>query len=109
MTEIWQRAYVPNQQGRRTDRVDMLFMAHLRESGAGAGKFSVTIKDISVTGFRCETTFGLQPGTRVWITIPGLSGLESEVVWKKDFMYGCKFASPLHVAVLDHLTKRNLI
>ncbi len=106
MTEVWHRAFVPNQLGRRTERLDLLFMAQLRESGAGAGKFAVTIKDISVTGFRCETSFGLRLGTRVWVTIPGLNGLESIVVWKKDFTYGCKFASPLHIAVLDHIAQR---
>jgi PilZ domain len=109
MTEIWQRAFVPQQTGRRTERKDMVFMAQLRESGAGSGKFSVTIKDISVTGFRCETNFALRPGSRVWLTIPNLSSLESIVIWRNDFIYGCKFAAPLHIAVLDHLAQRALI
>jgi hypothetical protein len=101
-----QRAPVLQHEGRRSTRVDLVFMAQLRESGAGAGRFAVTIKDMSVQGFRFETSFGLQADTRVWLTIPGLAPLEAEIMWKDGLSYGGKFAAALHVAVLDHITKQ---
>jgi hypothetical protein len=86
---------------RRAERLDVTFTASLREHGAT--KFTVKVIDLSITGFRCETSFSLRPETRVWLTIPGLSGLEAQVAWKDGFRYGCAFIQPLHNAVLMHI------
>jgi PilZ domain len=88
-------------ESRQAERLDVTFSAGLREHGTT--KFSIKVTDLSVTGFRCETSFTLTTGTRVWLTIPGLSGLEAQVAWRDGFRYGCAFIQPLHQAVLSHI------
>jgi PilZ domain len=85
--------------------MDLVFRASLRERGAS--KFDITVKDLSVTGFQCETSFMLRVGGKVWLTIPGLQPLESEVVWADSYRFGCAFLSPLNAAVLDHIAKQS--
>lgn len=104
MSSSYQRPVSTGQEGRRTARYEMKFRASLREQGTS--KFDVTILDLSVTGFRFKCSFNLRDGTRVWLTIPGLSALESEVVWHDGYSYGCAFTSPLYPAVLDHIAKQ---
>jgi hypothetical protein len=86
---------------RAARRLDVRLKASLRETGCS--KFTIDVKDLSVTGCRIETSFTLTPGTSVWITIPGLAALEAEVAWAKGFSYGCRFYQSLHIAVLDHI------
>jgi PilZ domain len=90
-------------EARRADRLDVAFPAFLRESGTT--KIAVKVTDLSVTGFRCETSFTIAPGTTVWLTIPGLAGIEANVAWRDRFLYGCSFKMPLHVAVFDHVAR----
>jgi PilZ domain len=89
---------------RRAQRLSIAFPAMLREPGTT--KFQVMVKDLSVTGFRCETSFTMYPGSTVWMTIPGLNGLEACVAWKDGFKYGFAFVAPLHVAVFDHVIRQ---
>ena len=91
-------------EARRADRFPLLINAALRE--LGSTKFNVDVRDLSVTGFRCETSFTLRIGARVWLTIPGLSPLESQTMWRDKYVYGFAFTAPLHPAVLDHLAKQ---
>jgi PilZ domain len=86
---------------RRASRLDLDFDAMLREPGHT--KFSVKVKDLSVTGFRCETSFTMMRSATVWLTIPGLSALEATVAWKDGFRYGFAFVAPLHAAVFEHV------
>ena len=104
MAESWRSRTVPNHEARRTERYDLAFRASLRERGAS--RFTVTVRDLSVTGYKCESSFPLAVGSRVWLTIPGLAPLESIVVWKSEFHYGCAFGAPIHVAVLDHIARQ---
>jgi PilZ domain len=90
-------------EARRADRIDVAFPAFLRE--AGTTKFAVKVIDLSVTGFRCETSCTMTEGKSVWLTIPGLSGIEATVAWRDRFRYGCRFNAPLHVAVFDHIAR----
>ncbi len=90
-----------NEEARRADRLGVTIKASLREHGTT--KFEVKVIDLSLTGFRCETSFTLNPGTRVWLTIPGLGGLEARVAWRDRFLYGCAFIQTLHPAVLSHI------
>lgn len=87
--------------GRRAERLDVRLKASLRETGLT--KFDVSVIDLSVSGFRFETSYNLYPETRVWLTIPGMAGLESIVAWRDHYRYGCRFVSLLHVAVFDHI------
>jgi hypothetical protein len=91
-------------EARRARRIELAFRASIREPGTT--RFEISIKDISVTGFRFASSFSLRPGAKVWLTIPGLAPLEASVVWARNFTYGCAFFQPLHAAVLDHVTKQ---
>jgi hypothetical protein len=93
-----------NGKPRDSQRLEVLLHASLRETGCS--KFGIDIYDMSVTGCRLETSFRLDPETRVWITIPGLAALEAEIAWRNGYVYGCRFIQPLHVAVLDHVVRR---
>jgi hypothetical protein len=88
---------------RRTDRYVLEFRAFLR--ARGGTKFTIELHDLSVTGFRCGTSYLMNDGDQVWLTIPGLEAREARVVWRSGFDYGCEFIEPLHIAVLDHIAK----
>lgn len=76
--------------------------AQLRDRGAS--KFAIRVVDISTTGFRAECEFRLYEGALVWLTLPGMAGLEARVAWRDgNFLYGFVFAQPLHEAVLDRI------
>ena len=91
-------------EGRKAERIDLTIGAAVREPGSG--NFSILIKDLSVSGFRCDTSHPLNPGARVWVTMAGLAPLEAEVRWRDGFYYGFSFVRPLYPAVLDHIAKR---
>lgn len=86
-------------------RLDVRLQAGLREPGS-AQRFEVDVIDLSVTGFRCETSFTLAIGQPVYLTIPSFGPLEAVVVRRNRFTYGCQFERPLHAAVFDHIAAR---
>lgn len=90
--------------GRRAERLDVKMKAALR--AAGAAKFEIDVHDISIVGYRFNSVSKLNVGDRVWLTIPGMGGLESTVVWRENYLFGCEFMSPLHMAVFDHVLKQ---
>lgn len=90
-----------NHDGRRAERLNIFMKASLRESGCT--KFDVQVLDMSISGIRFETAYSIAPSTRVWLTIPGLAGLEAIIAWQDRYRYGCYFVTPLHVAVFDHI------
>jgi hypothetical protein len=87
---------------RRGLRLDVRLAAGLREPGSSQ-RFDVDVLDLSIVGFRCETSFTLTPGSAVFVTIPGLGPLECSVAWRAGYVYGCAFDRPLHNAVFDHI------
>jgi|CXWL01.1.fsa_nt_gi hypothetical protein len=111
-TGIWVNTMSPNEalarnwnhDGRRTERLGVQMKAALRS--AGAIKFDVDVRDMSVAGFRFDTVYTLKVGARVWLTVPGLQALESKVMWCEGFHYGCAFVAPLHTAVFDRIVSQ---
>jgi PilZ domain len=100
------RSAVQQQDNRRAMRLDVRLAAGLREPGTSQ-KFEVTIIDLSVTGFRCETSFNLSIGQLVFVTIPTLGALEAVVMRRDGFVYGCAFERPLYTAVFDHIVRQH--
>ena len=86
---------------RRALRKAVRLTAQLRDRGTT--RFAIDVIDLSTTGFRAETSFTLYEGSTVWLTLPGLAGLEARVAWREGVRYGCAFAQPLHQAVFDHI------
>lgn len=94
---------VPDADDRRALRQPVQLAAQLRDRGAA--KFAIRLIDLSLTGFRAESSSILHEGVLVWLTLPGMAGLEATVVWRDGFLYGCAFSTPLHPAVFDHIVR----
>lgn len=90
--------------GRRAERLGVQMQAALRPSGST--RFDVDVIDMSVVGVGFGTASNLNIGDRVWLTVPGMAGIESHIVWRRGHRYGGEFVSPLHVAVLDHIVRQ---
>lgn len=86
---------------RRQRRVAVAMAARLRDRASN--KYDVHLRDLSVTGFRAEAHYGLDAGGIVWLTIPGMNGLEATIAWRRGNVIGCHFRQPLHPAVFDHI------
>ncbi|HYI65274.1 MAG TPA: PilZ domain-containing protein [Allosphingosinicella sp.] len=94
----------PQQKGRKSERVTLELGAGLRQRG-GSG-VSIQIVDLSVDGFRASTHLNLEPGTDVWLRLPGLEPYQAKVAWAKGQYVGCCFDRPLHPAVLEMIVRR---
>ena len=90
--------------GRKSERVALALGAGLRQRG-GTG-VAVEILDLSTDGFRASPHLALEPGTDVWLRLPGLEPYQAQVAWAKGQYVGCAFARPLHPAVLDMIVGR---
>jgi hypothetical protein len=86
---------------RRALRKAVRLTGQLRDRGST--KFSIDVIDLSTTGFRAETTARLHEGALVWLTLPGMAGLEAKVAWIDHLQCGCSFTQPLHPAVFDRI------
>lgn len=99
------RQQLARRDNRYAARLDVKLDAALRELGSSQ-RFDIHVEDLSLTGLRFCTSFRLQPGQLVSVTIPGLAALEARVAWTEGSNYGCAFDRALHVAVFDHLVAR---
>lgn len=103
-TDTMGRYHVVAQEDRCAPRTSVNIPSTLRPSGSGG--FSVLVTDLSLAGFACQAVTGMPPGTLCWLTLPGLAGLQAEVVWNNGSMVGCAFARLLNPAVLDLIVSR---
>lgn len=91
------------QEDRSAPRTKLRIPAQLRPSGFTG--FSIIVKDLSLSGFAAEALTGMKAGTRVWLSLPGLAGLQAEMVWNDGTMVGCSFTNLLNPAVLESILK----
>jgi hypothetical protein len=94
-----QLAILPVVEGRTADRRIVNLAARLREPGATIAEAEVM--DLSTDGYMAVTDLGLEPGTTVWLKLPGLEAQNSRVVWTEGGRTGFQFATPLHQATID--------
>jgi hypothetical protein len=92
------------QEDRSAPRVKLHIPAQMRPSGSPS--FSVVVKDLSLSGVACEALTGMSAGTRVWLTLPGLSALQAKIVWNDGTMVGCEFDTLLNLAVMENVLAR---
>ena len=92
------------QEDRSAPRVRLGIPATMRPSAASG--FKVIVKDLSLSGVACEALTGMKAGTRVWLTLPGLSSLQAEIMWNDGTMVGCAFTNLLNPAVLENVLAR---
>ncbi len=70
----------------------------------GGYKTKVEVVEISQTGFRMECLAHISESQIIFLTMPNFQQLEARVIWQTEWLYGCQFARPLHVAVFEHIT-----
>jgi hypothetical protein len=91
--------------GRTAERRIVGIRAHLREFGGD--RLDVDVEDLSTTGFRIDSVYGIAVGARVYLTIPSFAPLEAFVAWRQKSGYGCQFVRPLHPAVFELIAARH--
>jgi hypothetical protein len=92
-----------NNVARRTcSRENVVISADIRVPGGHKNK--VEVVEISQTGFRMECLAHIANGQTIFLTMPNFQQLEARVIWQTEWLYGCQFARPLHVAVFEHIT-----
>ena len=83
------------QEDRCAPRAQVQIAAKLRRSSEAA--FNVQVLDLSCAGFSCEAVTSIKPGTICWLSLPGLSGMQAEVVWNDGKRTGLRLNSPISI------------
>jgi hypothetical protein len=92
------------QEDRSGPRSKVQMRAALR--GSGSPSFPIEIFDLSISGFSCEAVTSLRAGAICWVTFPGLTSLQAEVIWNDGIRVGCALSNLLAQPVLDRLIGR---
>ncbi len=92
------------EEDRCAERHKVAIPARLRFSCASS--FTVEVRDLSLAGFGCDALLTMHPGTRCWLTLPGLGALEAETVRNDDRGLGCAFSSLMSPAVVDRFVAK---
>jgi hypothetical protein len=103
--DVRDKYFVTAQEDRCAPRIQLRIAAILRASGSPG--FSIIVTDLSLAGFACEAVTGISAGAVCWLTLPGMTGLQAEVVWNTGQFVGCSFADLLNGAVLDSIIARH--
>ncbi len=61
----------------------------------------VILSDVSTGGFRIALDEPLSPGSPLTLQMDGFEPIEAFVVWQDGDQLGCRFAKPLHPALVD--------
>ena len=78
---------------RREPRVELSADIPLRELGASA--VDARLINISSHGFMAETKDDISAGSRVWLTLPGVTRVNALIVWAQGGRIGGEFAEPI--------------
>jgi hypothetical protein len=78
---------------RREPRIELQAAVPLRELGHPA--VDARLLNISSRGFAVETDALIEPGSRVWLTLPGLPRANARVVWARSGRIGAEFAEAI--------------
>jgi hypothetical protein len=82
------------------------FLRHPVSVGAGLSGDSgrpgspVTVVDLSTGGCGIEVSGHCEPGSRVWLKLPGLEAWPARIVWAEGGRAGLSFDRALHEAVV---------
>ena len=65
----------------------------------------VVLEDLSAKGFRISGLTHADPAKPLSIRLPGMQLLSARLCWAAGPLVGCEFATPLHIAVFEHLVR----
>ena len=92
------------QEDRCSPRTKLAIPAQLRAAGGRA--YQTQVHDLSISGFCATAVNRMYPGQTCWLTLPGLSSLQAEVVWWEGSQVGCAFSDLLSTIVHENLLSR---
>jgi hypothetical protein len=92
------------QEDRSAHRIRMSIPAALRPSGGKS--LQTAVRDLSMSGFSATAISRIHPGTRCWLTLPGMESLAAKVVWWDNGVVGCAFENLLSPIILDSIIER---
>lgn len=88
---------------RATDRAELLIACEVRQ---GTRPWQVVhLEDLSPSGFRIVGLTQPSMVKPLSIRIPGIQLLSAKIRWHRGNEVGCEFASPLYIAVFEHLVR----
>lgn len=93
-----------SQEDRSAHRIRISIPASLRPSGSKG--YQTVVRDLSLSGFSAMAINPVHPGTRCWLTMPGLESMEAKVIWWEDGQLGCAFDNLLSLPVLESILER---
>lgn len=101
---MWGADMADQKERRRTERVALDTAIDFRR--AKEHRFEVRMQDLSAQG--CKVALPERVGRlqTVWITMPGLETLRSDVRWASEWVAGVEFERPMHPAVFDHMAAK---
>ena len=88
---------------RLTGRQTVLLGVKVRRKGESW--FHSRITEMSLAGFRLQSSARLSIGMDVWVMFPGFEGRKASVSWVRNHEAGCRFENPLHPAIFDHIIR----
>ena len=84
-------------------RANVVLLCEVRQ---GAKPWKLTrLTSLSETGFRLSWLPEYDDAKPLRIRIPGIEPLSAKICWREGAQLGCEFASPLHVAVFEHVVR----
>lgn len=89
---------------RKTERAEVDAAVDFRR--AREHRFEVRMHDLSAHGCRVALPERVGRLQTVWITMPGLETLQSQVCWATEWTAGVRFDRPMHPAVFDHMAAK---
>jgi hypothetical protein len=78
---------------RRDTRIHASAEVSLRPLGATAN--DARLLNISSLGFMAATDASVDPGSRIWLSLPGIPRINALVIWARDGKLGGEFAEPI--------------
>lgn len=85
---------------RREERVPLSADIPMREFGTTP--VDARLINISSHGFMAEADAPILPGTRVWLTLPGVHRVNAEVIWARSGRLGGEFTAPIDPMIVFH-------
>jgi hypothetical protein len=89
----------------RPSRAEINLLCEIRQGTKPWTK--VMLHDISESGFRIDWRPGYDERSPLYIRIPGLEMLVSNLRWKRENWIGCEFSNRLYPAVFDHIVRQS--
>ena len=89
---------------RRMERAEVDASVDFRR--AREHRFEVRIHDLTAHGCKIAVPERVGRLQTVWISMPGLETLQSQVCWADEWIAGVRFDRPMHPAVFDHMAAK---